>query len=96
MPTKIKLDRAGILEVLKSAEVASAVEDAAGAIEAHVDTTLSSGEEMDVVSELATPSDRARAVVVLKHPAAQRAEAKHGTLTKAAAAAGFEVKGRAS
>lgn len=38
-------------------------------------------------------TDRARAQVILAHPAGLAVQAKHGSLTKAAAAEGLEVRG---
>lgn len=90
---KIRLDSPGIAAMLRSREVASAVHAQAEAVAAHVDPQLSSGEHMDVqVNDHTT--DRAVSYVVLAHPAGLRDQAKHGTLTKAASAAGLEVKAR--
>lgn len=90
---QLKLDRPGVRAVLLSPEVARAVNGRAQAVASNVHRRLSSGEVMDVhVND--HRSDRARSVVILAHPAALRSQAKHGTLTRAAAAAGLEVRAK--
>jgi hypothetical protein len=92
MAPKIRLDRGGMAAMLKSAGVASAVEAAAestfsnvGAVEAH------DGQVVPVEVTTGT-TDRAIARVTLLHAAGLGLQAKHGTLTKAAQAAGLQVR----
>lgn len=44
------------------------------------------------VTVLSATTDRAIAIVAIAHPAGDAIQAKHGALTKAAAACGYEVK----
>jgi hypothetical protein len=87
---KLKLDSPGILEVLQSAQVAAVVEGLAETIAGSIDETARNGDPVRVLTEGYT-TDRAAAAVILAHPAGLGKEAKHGTLTRAAASAGLEV-----
>ena len=93
MAQKLRLDSAGIAEVLRSAKVAGLVEDAATSVGANVSETVRSGEPLPVRVAGYT-SDRAAASVTLAHPAGLGMEAKRGTLSRAASAAGLEVRSR--
>lgn len=90
---KIRLDRGGMKAMLSSGQVAKVVHSAARSVADNYDRELSSGELMDVRVEDGK-TDRARSVVVVAHPAALRDQAKYGSLTKAASAAGLEVNAR--
>lgn len=103
MAYKLKLDHAGIGEVLRSAGVSGVVNATADAIaEAAAGKARAGDEEIPVAVRSRTAftgrkirDGRAAADVVLMHPAGQRAEAKHGFLAGAAASQGLQVKGGA-
>jgi hypothetical protein len=84
-----ELDRAGVGRILKSQDAAAMVARAAQKIAS--DAEASSGMPVDV-DEYTT--DRAAATVVIAHPGGMAEQAKHGTLTRAAAAIGAEVRSR--
>lgn len=93
---KITLDRDGIKSMLRSAgvrrEVNQLAHKVAGAARAQ-GHTVTSGEALPIkVDEYTT--DRAAAAVTITHPAGIGMQAKHGVLTKAAAAAGLTVKAK--
>lgn len=92
MATVIKLDWKAIEEILK-VQMRKKVEAAADAIAANVDVGTVTDAPVQIRSVITTgmKMNRARASVTIAHPAALAMEAKHGTLRKAAAAAGFEV-----
>ena len=90
MANKITLDHAGIAEILK-VNMRGPVDAAAAAIAANVD--VGSVTEAKVVTRSYT-TDRAAAAITIAHPAGLRMELKHGTLRKAASAAGLTVKGK--
>lgn len=96
MPLNIKLDHDGIGEVLKSSGVRGAIDGIAADVAANVkaaDTVRRNGVASSV--EVASyTTDRAAAAVTIAHPAGVGMQAKHGTLTQAAGAAGLEVKER--
>lgn len=86
---KVVLDSGGIEQVLKSEGVAAAVNSAAQSIAAQAQAA-----RPDITVETGSgTTDRAVASVTLAHPKGLAVQAKHGTLTRAAAAAGLEVKG---
>lgn len=87
---KLKLDSPGILEMLQSAEVEAVIGAVADSVAASIDETARNGDAIPVLVETYT-SDRAAASVTLAHPAGVGKEAKYGTLTGAAEAAGLEV-----
>lgn len=101
MTDKIKLDHAGLAALLKSAEMHRLVEAAAEKVAENVREQGEmvgafkggSGEIPLPVKVSVTTTDRAHASVVLAHPAGAAVQAKHGALTRAASAAGLEVKG---
>lgn len=97
----VRLNHAGIAAILKSSEMQALVEGAAEEIAANVRAqgiTVGAfkggaGEIPLPVTVSTTTTDRAHASVVLAHPAGTAVQAKHGALTRAAAAAGLDVKG---
>lgn len=86
----LHLDYAAIGRILR-VQMREPVLKAAREIAAHVDLGSVTDAEVQV-----TPytTDRAAAAVTIAHPAGTAMEAKHGTLRKAAAAAGYEVKSK--
>ncbi len=86
-----KLDYKGVGELLKSDEIAKAVNAAAAAIAAIVDVG-SVTEAQVTVREYTT--DRRAAAVSIAHPAGLAIEAKYGALAKAAASVGLTVKSK--
>ncbi|WP_405061894.1 hypothetical protein OG474_09635 [Kribbella sp. NBC_01505] len=94
--TRIKLDSAGIQAMLRSAEVAAAIHAVAENVADNVradPNILRRGIEGEVsVDDYVT--DRAATSVTITHPAGLGMEGKHGVLTKAARAAGLEVKAK--
>lgn len=96
---KVRLDHAGIGQILRSSEVASEVHALAAQVAANVASqglvASSAGPDspaqiIAVVDDYTT--DRAASAVTILHPAGLAMQARHGVLTKAAAAAGLEVK----
>lgn len=100
----IKLNHASIAEILKSAPVAAAVKAAAEKVAQNVrDQGIKVGDrdggphEYDLpVTVTMVTTDRAHANVTLAHPSGESVQAKHGSLTKAAAQAGLSVTERKS
>ena len=85
----IKVDYAGVGDILKGDEVQDMVTEAAMDVAANIPDTID-GET--VTSEVYPyTTDRSAAAVVMEHPFAAGFQAKYGTLTQAAGAAGFEV-----
>lgn len=88
---KIIIDYAGLDEVLK-AKMRGPVDEAAAQI---AEKLLADPEVADDaqgnVKVLSTIHDRAVAIVAIAHPAGDAIQAKYGSLTKAAAACGYEV-----
>lgn len=88
---RVRLDHRGMAEILKSAEVAAAVEEVALAAgvraEAHP-SVVAHGVDVRVDSY---ETDRAAASVTLAHPAGLNIERKYGVLTDAASAQGLDV-----
>lgn len=96
MTTKVRRNPSGIKAVLTSPEVARAVHELAGEVARNV-------EGQGLVAHDGTPlpvqvddytTDRAASSVTITHPAGLAMQAKHGVLTRAASAAGLEVKAR--
>lgn len=92
---------AGFAEVLRSPEMAAVVHAAAERVAAHITAqgiTAHSGagstgaQLVGIVEDEVT--DRARSVVKVEHPAALAMQAKLGMVTKAASAAGLEVRAK--
>lgn len=88
MRPTIKLDRAGIRQILTSAEVAAAVHDVAQEIASHAQATQPSADI--VVDDYVT--DRAASSVTVRDVKALLWQVKHGHLTRAAAAAGVTIR----
>ena len=99
---RIRLDRAGVAKILKSAEMHAAVQAAAEEVAENVramgvkvgDRDGGPAESDLPVKVSMTTTDRAHAVVALAHPSGDAVQAKHGALTKAAAQAGLDVRSR--
>lgn len=105
MRFSVKLNHAGIAAIAKGPEMQALVASAAEKIAANVrsqgitvgDTTPGTSSEIDLPVEVETSvGKRARAAVVLAHPAGAAVQAKHGALTRAAAAEGLSVRGGGS
>lgn len=99
MARKVRLSSRGIAEIAKSREVRREVTELAERVADNVRAQgiRVEGSPGDVALPIEVTSyttDRARSSVTIKHPAGQAVQAKHGALTKAAAAAGLEVKDR--
>lgn len=98
MAPKLRLDRAGIAAVLRSAPVESAVSDLAEGVASRIHETAHDGpvpvETRSRVASGGRISARPAVDVILAHPGGLAIEAKYGALTKAASAAGLEVRGR--
>ncbi len=94
----IKLNHAGMAQMLKSVEVGGAVDDLAERVAEAVNSQGrvahagygSMGPEI-VATVKRTMTDRQKAVVIIQHPAAAAMQAKYGILTRAAASVGAEV-----
>lgn len=93
---KITIDYAGIGEILKSREMAAAIDDLADDIAAGVRDGIADPDIAAAVGVESYTTDRAAAAVTIAHPAGLAIQAKHGALTRAAAAAGLDVKARTS
>jgi hypothetical protein len=102
MASRIRLNSKGIEQILKSAPMAAAVKAKAEEIAQNVrDQGIKVGDrdggphEYDLpVTVTMVTTDRAHANVTIAHPAGQSVQAKHGSLTKAAAQAGLDVRGK--
>ncbi len=93
MPRNVRLDHAGIREVLQSEAVFQALHGLADEVAAEVRShprVQAHGVDGAVEVEAET-TDRARLTVGILHPAGKGLEAKHGVLTRAAGAAGLDV-----
>ncbi|QCX81050.1 hypothetical protein C9F11_37335 [Streptomyces sp. YIM 121038] len=89
MLEELRLDSAGIREILKGPEIRRVVDGLANDIAAHVRTSVPS----DVaVSVRGYTTDRGAATVTVQDVRAMAWQARDGILTRAAAAAGLEVK----
>ena len=102
MGKNIRLDPRGLEEAATTAAMHSAVREVADRVARNVEAQAVrvQGKPGDVALPVKVYEDttermrinRAQARVVLAHPAGLAAQAKHGLLTKAAAAAGLKVK----
>lgn len=96
--SKIRIDSAGLSEVLNSAVVYAEIEVLASAVASAVGTPTASGKSIPVVKRSRTASGgRLRGVrpavdITLAHTAGLAVEAKRGTLIQAASSVGLEVK----
>jgi hypothetical protein len=99
MPRNIRLDSAGIAEVLNSAAVYAATQELAASVAGAVDASVG-GEKIEVTRSTRVAqggrlrSPRRAIDIHLAHPAGLRAEAKHGFLARAAASRGLQVRKR--
>jgi len=89
---EIRLDHKGMAEMLKSAEVGTAISSLAGEIVAVTESLAASHSGAVVVEAEHYETDRAASAVIVKHPGALGMEAKHGILSKAASSVGLQVK----
>lgn len=83
----IHLDYEAIGKILRE-DMRTPIDELAARIAANVDV----GSVDAPVTVKAYTTDRAIAVIAIAHPAGKAIQAKHGALTKAAAACGYEVK----
>lgn len=88
---QFQLDRAGVAEILKSEPVRAMCMGVAEQVAGNVRSSVKPGVEVLVT---AYTSDRAGASVVIAHPGGLGMQAKHGTLTRAAAQVGLDVRSR--
>lgn len=84
----IKLDHRGIGETMKSAEMHGVIRTVTNGLAARV----RSSEPGYPVESAVVTTDRAHGLVTIAHPAGAAVQAKRGSLTKAAAQAGLDVK----
>lgn len=99
--TKVTLNHAGIAAILKGSEMHALIEKVTEAVAENASgqgVTVGafkggSGEIALPVASKVITTDRAHGIVTLAHPAGIASQAKHGVLTKAAAAAGLQVGG---
>lgn len=89
MLEEFRLDTAGVREILKGPEMRQVIDDLAGQIAGHVRASVPAG---TVVSVRGYTTDRGAATVVVEDVQAMAWQARDGILTRAAAAAGLEVK----
>lgn len=96
MTYKVRLDRLGVLTVLKSQPVAVAVSSLAENVgeNARLDAPILRHAAPVKVEHYV--SDRAASAVVITHPGGLGIQAKYGTLTRAASAIGLEVRNKRS
>lgn len=81
------LDRAGVGQIAKSDGVRRVVQRAADKVASHASAATDYP-----VTMTGRTTDRAVVDVTIAHPAGLAAQAKHGVLTRAASAAGLEVR----
>lgn len=101
MAARVTLNHAGIAAILKSGEMHALIERVTESVAQHVrDQGIRVGDrdggprERDLpVDAKVVTTDRAHGVVTITHPAGIAVQAKHGALTRAASAAGLQVKG---
>jgi hypothetical protein len=93
MATPVRLDHRGLGSVLKSGEMAEVVEGVADRVADNVASQGLTTEAGATVTAEVTgyTTDRAAAAVTIDGPWGLPMQARHGVLTKAAAAAGLEV-----
>lgn len=102
MARRVKLNRLGVRAILQSTEMHRVTQEAAEAVASNVEAQnirvgdRDGGKHEDAlpVKVSMTTTDRAHGVVSLAHPAGLAVQAKHGALTKAAAQAGLDVRGK--
>lgn len=99
---RVRLDHRGIAALMKSAPMTAAVKAASESVAQNVRSQGirvgdrdGGGLERDLpVTVTVVTTDRAHGIVAIAHPAGQAVQAKHGSLTKAAAQAGLDVRQR--
>lgn len=93
MARVVRLDRAGMSLMLKSAEVRSEISSIAEAVgnSARANEGVAKHDAEIKVEDYTT--DRAASAVLIKHPIGMGIQAKYGALTQAASAQGLQVKG---
>jgi hypothetical protein len=79
--------------LLKDPGIASVINGLAQSVAVNARYTTSDGETLPVVVDQYT-TDRRAASVTIAHPAGLAVQAKHGVLTRAASAAGLEVRAK--
>ncbi len=89
MAARFTLDRDGVAELLKSDDMRRALHEFADPAAANAGQT--SGLPIEVTDYT---TDRAAVSIAIDHPAGMAEQAKHGTLTRAAASVGLEVTER--
>ena len=89
---KFRLDHPGVVEMLKSTFIMGAVVEAANAVRTSAATAPEIVRHDATVDTASGISDRARAIVTIMHPGGLGMQAKHGTLSRAVAAAGLKMK----
>lgn len=94
MASRIRLDHAGIGELLKSEPVAAAVRELGEDVAAVVETDDAVVRHDIPVQVDDYTTDRAAVAVTLAHAAGAGVQATYGTLTRAAGALGLEVTER--
>lgn len=94
MQLQFTLDRAGVGEILRSAEMAGAVDELARQIAADVRAGIADPDVADTVDVDSYVTDRAAASITIAHPMGMPLQAKHGVLTGAAASLGLDVRSR--
>jgi hypothetical protein len=90
---KIRLDRDGIAEMLRSAPVEAAVLAKAEMVQRLTAAARTVAKRDAPVWVGAHETDRAAATVTIAHAGGMAMEAKHGPLTKAARAVGLDIAG---
>lgn len=97
--SKVRLDHRGLGAILRGREVTELTRQAAEAV---ADNVKSQGHLVEgIPGDIDLPvtvsmfeTDRAHAVVAIAHPSGDAVQAKHGALSKAAAEAGLDFRGR--
>lgn len=87
----LRINQAGIAEVLRSAQMQAAVDAAAAAVAGNVAVRRYPGATVSVRSYV---FDRAAASIAFVHPRSHDLQVRDGVLTSAAASAGLEVRSR--
>lgn len=100
--SNVRLNSAGVAKILKSTEMRRAITKATEAVADNVRAQgIKVGDHDGGPREYPLPvkvevetTDRIKGRVTLAHPAGMAVQAKHGALTKAAAQAGLDVRGK--
>lgn len=89
MARRFRLDASGVAAIMQSQAFARLVNEAANKVASSVSTPKPAEVKVEQYS-----TDRQAAAVIVRHPKAAGWQAKHGTLTSAAAMAGLRVRSR--